>query len=115
MTYPAHTMKAAKITGLDPIIVRALELVRDGLRSGEIPAEKFAMKQWCGTTACIGGWMTMALRKAERHEECIAALVNANLYSLFYPMPPHGWGSPPDRAALAIDRFLSGKTPWGRS
>lgn len=104
------------------LIRRALELVRDGLRSGGIPAHNFDMDTWqdgdtyhkghhCGTVHCIGGWAEAALRLAG-HKESANTVGDSNsgspLGRLFWTV----FHASPERSALAIDRYLAGQDPW---
>lgn len=93
-------------------IRRALELVRDGLRSGAIPAHNFDIMSWrarnhCGTVACIGGWTELLLHRAGfrinldmhaiRQDEAMHDLFYSGLFSK----------QTPDMAANAIDAYLA--------
>lgn len=103
---------------LTPIERKALELVRDKLRSGEIPAAEFDMHYFnCGTTHCIGGW-AWALSDDLRSDYRRRRLSSSDFYALpthglFLPSQDRFFHATPIQAAQARDNFLAiGDPKW---
>lgn len=111
----------------------ALRHVRDQLRSGRIKhlpvinkeakGFKFTMEIYeyqyeCGTIACIGGYMGLALwpdlTTRERDVQRYWVMEEMpELKKLFMPPPSMNWAKiTPEQTADAIDRFLNDETPW---
>lgn len=91
-----------------------LALVRDRLRSGKIPAERFDMGTFfryneCGSIHCIAGWCQLISPDKFWNELC------APTKELFYQESLYGGAmhGTPNQAAQAIDNFLTSYAETG--
>lgn len=83
--------------------LEALMTVRDKLRSGEIPPERFDMEHWRGPCGCIGWHMVQ-----------MTGSFGGDLWELFFPQDTDdAYSATPRQAAQAIDNFLeTGDPKW---
>jgi hypothetical protein len=110
-------MLTATDLGISQAEYEALQVVRDGLASGEFSHDgdkRFDMNitcdaNNCGTVACIGGWAAMAMgydKHAANHYVLTVDPGDA-LYPLYYPEDMSDWSRiTPAVAAATITSFL---------
>lgn len=118
----------------------AIDLVKRGLESGDLPAQNFNMDfstprpsstggvADCGTALCIGGWAVLALScagftdaRGDRLSLYDLILVDSSLGELFYEYPQTDHGVDrrmiscltPAEGIRAIERWQQGHSnPW---
>ena len=116
-------MLSATDLGISQAEYEALQVVRDGLASGrfvhtsEAPigddVEQFDMhatceRNDCGTVACIGGWVGLAMGKGRyESDRYVWAAEGGPLNNLYFPANVASWDYiTPDVAARTITTFL---------
>jgi hypothetical protein len=108
-------MLTATDLGISQAEYEALQVVRDGLASGEFSHDErtFDMHATCeatdcGTAACIGGWVALTMGKA-RHEanDYVWANERGPLKALYFPRDIPSWDDiTPAVAAATITSFI---------
>jgi hypothetical protein len=110
-------MLTANDLGISQAEYEALQVVRDGLASGEFShddSKRFDMNitcdvDDCGTVACIGGWVAVVMGrdKWEANRYVLNMELGDALYPLYYPDDMSDWSRiTPAVAAATITSFL---------
>jgi hypothetical protein len=109
-------MLTATDLGISQAEYEALQVVRDGLASGEFShdddARRFDMHvtcdgDHCGTVACIGGWVGLTMGMGNHEASNYVHTVEFPLNRLYFPQTVNDWSKiTPAVAAATITSFL---------